>query len=123
MARLMTRADGSPIHAHDGRPMYIEDICRPVEMVGTQCGHTYHLRGPVRLASSKDPTREDVVDEANRINWAAVARVRKMHQCPLCPPCCREDMKRLLDETDYRLNPDGRALGYERLFGSHEEES
>ena len=74
MARLMTRADGSPIHAHDGRPMYIEDICRPVEMVGTQCGHTYHLRGPVRLASSKDPTREDVVDEANRIARAATQR-------------------------------------------------
>ena len=123
MARLMTRADGSPLHTHDGRPMYVEDICRPVEMVGTDCGHIYHLRGPVRLASSKDPTREDVVDEANRINWAAVDRVRKMHQSPLCPPCCREEMKRLLDETDYRLNPDGRALGYERLFGSHEDES
>ena len=28
-----------------------------------------------------------------------------------------------MDEADYRLNPDGRALGYERLFGSHEDES
>ena len=29
MAKLMTRADGAPMHTHDGRPMYIEDICRP----------------------------------------------------------------------------------------------
>lgn len=118
MAQQMTRADGTPIYSHDGKPMYTEDICRPVEMVGTECGHTYYLTGPKRLAYSTDPTREDVVDEANRINWAAVERVREMYQSPWCTECLQADMQRILDEADYRLNPDGRALGWERLFGS-----
>ena len=98
--------------------MYTEDICRPVEMVGTECGHKYFLTGPSRLAYSSDPTREDIVDEANRINWAAVERTKKMYRSPLCPSCHRDDLQRIFDEADYRLNPDGRALGWERLFGS-----
>ena len=69
---MMTRAYGSPTHTNDERPIYIDDTCRPVEMVDANLGHVYHLRRPVRLAYSKDPTREDVVDEANKTTRAVV---------------------------------------------------
>ena len=68
MADRMTDSNGNPLQTPDGKPMFIEKSVQTVEMTGEVCGHIYYLDGPDKRASSTDATREDIVDEADRIN-------------------------------------------------------
>ena len=113
--RLMQ--NGEPLFTSDGRPLWEEDPVGPVEMTGSECGHSYLLQGPERKAYSTDTTRLDLVEQADEINRQRVQNIREAYQAKLCPGCHRSALASALAEADYELNPDSRARGYERLFG------
>ena len=117
MADRMTDSNGNPLQTPDGKPMFIEKSVQTVEMTGEVCGHIYYLDGPDKRASSTDATREDIVDEADRINADRVSAILRAFRSDYCPACNQDQLQKTLEEADYRLNPDGPALGFKRLFG------
>lgn len=76
---------------------YGEWESRPVFNITAKCGHSF---------------REYRKPEVTIERWlGAFGELGK------CPECVEKDLQDLLDQADYQLNPDTRALGLERLDG------
>ena len=97
--RMVNSTTGEPLVTSEGKPLFKEESIATVELVGSVCGHAYLAQGPSTVTYSTDPTREDLVDEADKINADRVASFVETFTRDLCPDCFNRDRERLYEDA------------------------